>query len=522
MASAFGSCRPTSGWPSSSALCCTQRGAAVRRSPMLMLSRSARRAMPPWWCPPTQTTSPRSRPAYPAYGSSSDGRPMSERCADSDTAGAEDAKPAPASTVRLHRRHHRAPLHEGRFPRTLDEPQRDRPKQLRWKHQSEGSGYGRRRRPVTSSARGWEVPGGSQTLDGDVLRAPYVRSGRGEGDVHDRLQRTAGRGSGRRLDCRCVRGRRQLPLGQVEAGRPSAVRIVAGCRHLPQHHLHFRRPAGAGCRLGARRSPDGARPECASGGRDRPRHERGRRRPRARLCRAPRPLRLRRHQGQGLRRPLPRLGPGRVRGTSLILSPRHSGWPWPVGTGRVWTYALRVGMAVDLRRDDWTLADLARLPEDGYRYEIIDGELVVSPPPTNFHQRVATEMIRRWQPAAGVLTHASGVSVPTGRHRERFLVPDVLVVRNGVSSPYYVPSDVLVAVEIVSPSSVTRDRWAQRGLYAELGIPEYWLVDPGERTLTVFFQPSEEPPRQYLDHLVYAEEQMVAGPGCCGGELFET
>ena len=48
-------------------------------------------------------------------------------------------------------------------------------------------------------------------------------------------------------------------------------------------------------------------------------------------------------------------------------------------------------MAVDLRRDDWTLADLARLPEDEYRYEIIDGELVVSPPATNFHQRVATE-----------------------------------------------------------------------------------------------------------------------------------
>jgi Uma2 family endonuclease len=137
-------------------------------------------------------------------------------------------------------------------------------------------------------------------------------------------------------------------------------------------------------------------------------------------------------------------------------------------------------MAVDLRRDDWTLADLARLPEDEYRYEIIDGELVVSPPPTNFHQRVATEMIRRWQPATGVLTHASGVSLPTGRYRERFLIPDVLVVRNGVSSPYYAPSDVLVAVEIVSPSSVTRDRWAKRGLYAELGIPEYWLIDPGK------------------------------------------
>src|SRR5664280_2110455 len=129
MASAFELCRPTSGWPSSSALCCTQRGAAVRRSPMLMSSRSARRVMPPWWCPPTQTTSLRSRPAYPAYGSSSDGRPISERCADPDTGRAGEPKAAPASTARLHPTTSpgTAALQEGRFPRTFDEPQRDRP-----------------------------------------------------------------------------------------------------------------------------------------------------------------------------------------------------------------------------------------------------------------------------------------------------------------------------------------------------------------------------------------------------------
>jgi Uma2 family endonuclease len=56
-------------------------------------------------------------------------------------------------------------------------------------------------------------------------------------------------------------------------------------------------------------------------------------------------------------------------------------------------------------------------------------------------------------------------------------------------------------------------------LYAELGIPEYWLVDPGERTLTVFFQPSAEPPREYLDHVVYAEEQMVQAGLPCGGAV---
>jgi hypothetical protein len=48
------------------------------------------------------------------------------------------------------------------------------------------------------------------------------------------------------------------------------------------------------------------------------------------------------------------------------------------------------------------------------------------------------------------------------------------------------------------------------------------LVDPGERTLAVFFQPSVEPAREYLDHVVYAEEQMVPGLGCRAGELFET
>ena len=69
---------------------------------------------------------------------------------------------------------------------------------------------------------------------------------------------------------------------------------------------------------------------------------------------------------------------------------------------------------------------------------------------------------------------------------------------------------------------MTRDRWAKRGLYAELGIPEYWLIDPAERTLTIFLRPSAETPREYLDHVVYAEEQMVPGLRCRAGELFET
>ncbi|HZL07399.1 MAG TPA: hypothetical protein VFE45_18620, partial [Coriobacteriia bacterium] len=49
-----------------------------------------------------------------------------------------------------------------------------------------------------------------------------------------------------------------------------------------------------------------------------------------------------------------------------------------------------------------------------------------------------------------------------------------------------------------------------------------WTWTIRGKTLTIFSRPSAEPPREYLDHLVYAEEQMVPGLGCRAGELFET
>jgi Uma2 family endonuclease len=140
----------------------------------------------------------------------------------------------------------------------------------------------------------------------------------------------------------------------------------------------------------------------------------------------------------------------------------------------------------------WTLDDLARLPDDGRRYEIIDGSLHVTPAPAYLHQHYC-----------GWLDRAIGAGMPEGHdvlpganvllpgEPTRLLIPDVLALRitadvNPGDNPLALPaSAVLLAVEIVSPSSTTHDRFTKPALYAEAGVPSYWRVEHGEDGPTV-------------------------------------
>ncbi len=129
----------------------------------------------------------------------------------------------------------------------------------------------------------------------------------------------------------------------------------------------------------------------------------------------------------------------------------------------------------------WTLADLEALPEDGQRYELIDGSLLMSPPPTLVHQAVVDRVRRLLRGAAGPdleVLEAVGLQLPSA-----LLVPDVLVasaaaVWNG--SSVLSPPDVLLVVEVVSPSSRTMDRITKPTLYAAAGVPAYWRVELSE------------------------------------------
>ncbi len=139
-----------------------------------------------------------------------------------------------------------------------------------------------------------------------------------------------------------------------------------------------------------------------------------------------------------------------------------------------------------------TYDDLCQTPDDGKRYEIIGGELIVSPAPILGHQEISGELfalLRQYvhQHHLGKVFFAP-VDVRLGPHD--IVEPDLLFVRqdrlNILDSGRYVMGRPDLVVEIISPSSRKTDQGAKFDLYERTGIPEYWLVDPTTRRCQLF------------------------------------
>ena len=136
----------------------------------------------------------------------------------------------------------------------------------------------------------------------------------------------------------------------------------------------------------------------------------------------------------------------------------------------------------------WT-ADLARaLPNDGKRYEVLDGELFVSPAPSFNHQRVLQALFRlldHW-----VRMHELGEVFIAPAEVEfsarRLLQPDLFVIPATPGSRPRVFRDIgklLLAVEIQSPNTARADRITKRDIFQDERVPEYWIVDPHGRVI---------------------------------------
>jgi Uma2 family endonuclease len=114
----------------------------------------------------------------------------------------------------------------------------------------------------------------------------------------------------------------------------------------------------------------------------------------------------------------------------------------------------------------WTTDDLDELPEDGRRRELIDGVLVAPHSPSSTHQTLAYRLCSALDgscPAEWAVTQGVEIRI----NRRRSLIPDVMVtsMEAAAGGPNrFAPQDVLLAVEIVSPSSRTFDRWAKPAL----------------------------------------------------------
>ncbi|MGQ0630878.1 MAG: Uma2 family endonuclease [Sporichthyaceae bacterium] len=133
-----------------------------------------------------------------------------------------------------------------------------------------------------------------------------------------------------------------------------------------------------------------------------------------------------------------------------------------------------------VRSGPYTVADLETMPDDGQRYEIIDGMLHVSPSPNRRHQEMAFELAVELR--ASCLPQLRVMIAPFDvRIDEHNVVePDVLVARRDDLTDPCLPVAPVLAVEVMSPSTRLYDRNTKKAHYERIGTASYWLLDPAE------------------------------------------
>jgi Uma2 family endonuclease len=139
-------------------------------------------------------------------------------------------------------------------------------------------------------------------------------------------------------------------------------------------------------------------------------------------------------------------------------------------------------MGMPRTTEHWTRDQVWALPDDGRRYELIDGELVVTPSPGGPHQVAAAELFLRLRLAldraetttARVLFSPADIQLG----EEEILQPDLFVYRlDHPISDWRDITSLLVAIEVLSPSTARYDRGLKRLRYQRARVPEYWIVD---------------------------------------------
>lgn len=146
-----------------------------------------------------------------------------------------------------------------------------------------------------------------------------------------------------------------------------------------------------------------------------------------------------------------------------------------------------MGMALPVPQ--FTIDMLDDFPDDGNRYELLEGSLLVTPSPSHAHQVVAMRLAYRLMNALEVSKAARVVAVGAIQRGDNTrLEPDILVI------PALYPPDAdwraisgwWLAIEVMSPSSRVYDSVVKRDAYLALGIEEYWVVDMRDRSIEVW------------------------------------
>jgi Uma2 family endonuclease len=163
----------------------------------------------------------------------------------------------------------------------------------------------------------------------------------------------------------------------------------------------------------------------------------------------------------------------------------------------------------------WTYAEYARLPDDGNRYEVLDGEVLTTPSPGTPHQRIAAELyvrLHKYVNAHGIgeMMWDLDLLFFTGQ----FLRPDMTYVPNDqrhLLTDRGIEGMPGLVVEVLSPSSGRIDKVLKPARYADFGVSEYWVIEPIRKTVLVWeFAVGGTEPRIVTDRLTWRPEAEVA------------
>jgi Uma2 family endonuclease len=134
--------------------------------------------------------------------------------------------------------------------------------------------------------------------------------------------------------------------------------------------------------------------------------------------------------------------------------------------------------------EPWTIQQLDRLPDDCNRYEVLDGELLVTPPPTEEHEAIVASLTMALVPfvqsnGLGLVHHPQSIVRTAGSQVE----PDLMVRPIGPFQGWENAPLPILVVEVTSHSTRHRDLWKKRDFYVRSGIEEYWIVDRDEQMI---------------------------------------
>ena len=175
-----------------------------------------------------------------------------------------------------------------------------------------------------------------------------------------------------------------------------------------------------------------------------------------------------------------------------------------------------------------TYDDFVNFPDDGQRHELIDGEHYVTPSPATIDQRLVGRLylaLGNWlqdHPVGEVFL--APFDVVLSQHD--VVEPDLLLVlsdQSEIVTPLHVRGAPALVVEVLSPGTRRRDLGLKRQLYDRVGVREYWLVDPDERTVTICRRSSDG---AFADNMPLGDAGVISSAVLPGfslriGQLFQ-